>query len=79
MKQIPFITETHNSIVPVVELLEEGILVGLGVDNISDIYMPFMDGDMYTEFRMMAEACRFYDIDKLVDISSTNGKNILAS
>jgi len=74
MKPLPYTTEIHNSIIPVPELLEAGIPVALGVDNLSDIYQPLIDGDMYTEFRMMAEACRFYDIDRLVDIATTGGR-----
>lgn len=74
MKVIPAVAEIHNSIIPVGELLEAGISVGLRVDNLSDIYQPLIDGDMYTELRMLSEACRFYDIDALVKIATTNGK-----
>jgi cytosine/adenosine deaminase-related metal-dependent hydrolase len=45
------------------ELLEAGIAVYLGADNIYDLFMPFTDGDMWFEARMLMEACRFYDID----------------
>lgn len=68
---------THNSIAPVQELLEAGITVGLGIDNINDVYMPFVDGDLWFEMRMLMEACRFYDMDSLVDIATTNGRRIL--
>lgn len=77
MKQLPKQSYLHNSIVPVPELLSEGIPVALGVDNIADIYQPLIDGDMYTELRFLAEANRFYDIDKLVEIATTNGKKAL--
>lgn len=74
MRAVDGLTEIHNSIVPVPELLEAEIAVSLGTDNISDIFQPLVDGDMYTELRMLAEACRFYDIDKLVEIATINGK-----
>ena len=67
----------HNSIANVPEMLEAGVLVGLGVDNIVDFYEPFVDGDMWTELRLMQEACRYYNLDALVEIASTNGAKIL--
>lgn len=77
MKPLAFKTEIHNSIAPVPELLEAGIPVSLGTDNISDIFQPFVDGDMYMELKMLAESCRFYDIVKLVEIATTNGRYAL--
>jgi cytosine deaminase len=67
----------HNSIANVPEMLEAGVLVGLGVDNVLDFYEPYVDGDMWTELRFLQEACRFYIFDPLVDIASTNGRKIL--
>jgi len=68
----------HNSIANVPEMLEAGVLVGLGVDNIADFYEPFVDGDMWIELRLMQEACRYYHLDELVKVASTNGAKILA-
>jgi len=67
----------HNSIANVPEMLEAGVLVGLGADNIYDFYQPFIDGDMYTEIRMLMEACRYYNFDELVKIATMNGEQIL--
>ncbi|OIO19194.1 MAG: hypothetical protein AUJ23_02510 [Candidatus Magasanikbacteria bacterium CG1_02_32_51] len=67
----------HNSIANVPEMLEAGVLVGLGVDNIADFYQPFVDGDMWTELRMLQEACRYYDFEELTKIASSNGAKIL--
>lgn len=79
MRQLDqFNSPVHNSIANVPEMLEAGVLVGLGVDNVGDFYMPFVDGDMWTELRMLQEACRYYDFDNLVKIASTNGAKILA-
>lgn len=68
----------HNSIANVPEMLEAGVLVGLGIDNIADFYEPFVDGDMWIELRLMQEACRYYNLDELVKIASVNGAKILA-
>lgn len=68
---------THNAITPVDELVPAGITVGLGVDNISDIYVPHIDGDMWFELRLLLAACRFTDTEQLVNIATTNGRKIL--
>lgn len=78
MRQLnEFSAPLHNSIANVPEMLEAGIVVGLGVDNIYDFYQPFIDGDLWVETRMLQESCRFYDFDKLVEIASMNGRTIL--
>jgi len=79
MRQLDqFLAPVHNSIANVPEMLEAGVLVGLGVDNIADFYEPFVDGDMWIELRLMQEACRYYNLDELVKIASSNGAKILA-
>jgi len=78
MRQLDqFLAPVHNSIANVPEMLEAGVLVGLGIDNIADFYEPFVDGDMWIELRLMQEACRYYNLDELVKIASTNGAKIL--
>ncbi|MFH0819156.1 MAG: amidohydrolase family protein [Patescibacteria group bacterium] len=78
MRQLdPKIAPLHNSIANVPEMLETGVTVGLGVDNIYDFYQPFIDADMWVEMRMLQEACRYYRFDSLVDIATTNGLEIL--
>ncbi len=67
----------HNSITPVEEMLAAGITVGLGGDNINDIYMPFADGDMWSEMRTLLEACYIRDLDALADIATVNGLKTL--
>lgn len=67
----------HNSLTPVKEMLEAGLTVAIGTDNIQDIYKPFNDGDMWTELRFLLEAQRLYDLDALADIATTNGKKAL--
>ena len=75
MKQRSEMTEPiHNSIAPIMELIEGGVEVMLGVDNIHDLFMPLVDGDMWFECRLMMEAIRCYDLDLISDIAtSTKG------
>ncbi len=78
MRQLDqFTSPVHNSMGNVPEMLAAGVKVGIGVDNIADFYQPFIDGDLWTEMRMMQEACRYYDFDRLVDVATTYGKEIL--
>lgn len=67
----------HNSIAQVDEMLEHGINVAIGTDNISDLFVPEDNGDLFEEVLMMASACRFYDIEKLAEIATLNGKKTL--
>jgi cytosine/adenosine deaminase-related metal-dependent hydrolase len=53
----------HNSIAPFPKFHQAGVRCYLGIDNIADLFMPMVDGDIWTECRMMMEACRFYDIN----------------
>ena len=69
MKQNRFkYSPIHNSIAPVNILLEAGVEVKLGIDNISDLFMPLVDGDLWFETRLLMEATRIYDINKIVSI-----------
>lgn len=78
MRQLDeFTAPVHNSLANVPEMIEAGILVGMGADNINDYYQPFIDGDMYTEMRILQEACRYYNFEELVKIASVNGNKIL--
>lgn len=78
MRQLDqFTSPVHNSIANVPEMLEAGVLVGIGVDNVLDYYEPFVDGDMWTEVRFLQEACRYYNFEETVKIASINGAKIL--
>ena len=70
MKQLEMNGPLHNSIAPVPRLLDAGIHVVLGVDNVYDLFMPIVDGDMWFECRLLMEACRFYDLKAVADIAS---------
>jgi len=67
----------HNSIAQVDEMLEHGINVSIGTDNISDIFVPEDNGDLFEEVSMMASACRFYNIEKLAQIATVNGEKTM--
>lgn len=69
MKQLEMSAPLHNSIGPVVKLKEAGVPVFMGADNIADLFMPMVDGDMWFETRMLMEACRYYDVEALAEIA----------
>jgi hypothetical protein len=50
-----------------VKLREAGVRTYLGVDNVHDLFMPMVDGDIWTEARMLMESTRFYDIDAVAE------------
>ena len=62
----------HNSLGPVNVFLENNVNIGLGVDNIQDIFMPFCDGDFEFEMRLLSEAARIYDPDVLLKIAGND-------
>lgn len=61
----------HNSIAPVARLLEHGIDVAMGIDNIADLFMPIVDGDMWFECRALMETCRFYELETVAKLATT--------
>lgn len=65
MKQLPMAGPLHNSIAPFQKLRDAGVRCYLGIDNVHDLFMPMVDGDIWTECRMLMESCRFYDIDSV--------------
>ncbi|CAA6809349.1 MAG: Cytosine deaminase (EC [uncultured Campylobacterales bacterium] len=76
MKPLDKLAPLHNSIAPLNNLLDADINLFLGIDNIADLFMPMVDGDMYTESRLLMEACRFYDIETVAKIA-TNRRGII--
>jgi cytosine/creatinine deaminase len=68
MRQLEMQAPLHNSIAPVPKLLDSGVPVYLGVDNVYDLFMPLVDGDLWFESRLLMEACRFYDIDRVAKL-----------
>lgn len=68
---------SHNSMTPVDEMVPAGITVAFGTDNINDIYKPYSDGHLWTELRVMLEACHFYNVEELARIATVNGLKVL--
>ena len=68
---------SHNALTPVDELLERGLTVAIGSDNICDVYKPFCDGDMINELRLLIDGCKIYDSDALLNICVYNGLEII--
>ena len=70
MKQLDMTGPLHNSIAPFAPCSWIcGVPVFLGVDNIADLFMPIVDGDMWFECRMLMEATRFYDIESVAQVA----------
>jgi len=70
-------TVTHNSISPVDELVPAGVMVGIGTDNIADLYLPFGFGSMQEELLQLIRCTRILDPDILTAIATSNGRHIL--
>lgn len=69
---------THNSIAPWDRALAHGVNVAIGTDNVSDLYMPLSDGDIWKEVDTLINAVRFQgDLLKIVDILTVNGRKAL--
>lgn len=71
------LTPTHNPVTPLDEMHPHGITVGLGIDNIGDIFMAFNDANLWNDLRLLMECNRFYEVDELVKIATVNGRKIL--
>ncbi len=67
----------HNSITPVEEMLEAGVNVAVGTDNISDIVVPEDNGDLFEEIKLLASAVRLYEVDKLAKVATVNGYKVM--
>jgi len=68
---------SHNATTPVDELLEWGLTVAIGSDNIHDVYKPYCDGSMMFELRLLLESCKIYVPETLLDIATINGRKVL--
>lgn len=69
MKSLERPAPLHNSIAPVEKLLDAGVDCYLGVDNLNDLFLPINDGDLWVECRILMEACRFYDIERVAKLA----------
>lgn len=76
-KRAETLSPGHNAIAPVEEMVEAGVNVAMGTDNVSDAVLPWTHGDMWTEFRMIATACHLNHFDEMVKIATVNGRKAL--
>ena len=81
MKQLGMNAPLHNSIAPFPKLMAAGVPCYMGVDNIHDLFMPIVDGDMWFECRILMEACRFYDVEKVAELACAKipGRSLAAA
>jgi len=63
-----YLAPIHNSIAPVKILLDEGVDIKLGIDNIEDLFMPLVDGDIWFETRLLMEATRIYNHEDIINL-----------
>jgi len=70
MKPMPGLAPIHNSIAPLQVLVDNGVDVALGIDNIADLFMPLVDADMWFECRLLMEATRCYNLDLISTIAT---------
>jgi cytosine deaminase len=68
MEQLDMQVQMSNSLPPVPLCLEENVRVVYGSDNTEDPFMPFSDGDPWYEARLLMDACRIYQAEKVADI-----------
>lgn len=71
MRQLrPLVGPTGNSIARLLDMLEAGLHVRLGSDNIADICSPSTTADLVDELFVLSAALRFYDIDVLARLAA---------
>ncbi|WDR07101.1 hypothetical protein PSQ90_06615 [Devosia rhodophyticola] len=71
MRQLrPLHTPTYNCIPRVLELLEAGVHVRVGTDNIADICSPSTTADLVDEIFVLSAAIRFYQTDILAKLAA---------
>ncbi len=70
MRQLrPLETPTHNSMARVWDIVDKGIPVSLGTDNIADVFLPCTTSNMYDQLACLADSLRFYDSEVLAKIA----------
>ena len=68
---------TRNALTPADELAKAGIPVAIGTDNIADYMLPFSDGDMWEELKLLITGCRYTNIEEAINIATRNGRIVL--
>ncbi len=68
---------TRNAITPADELAKAGVPVAVGTDNIADYMLPFSDGDMWEELKLLITGCRYTNLEEAINIATRNGRMVL--
>jgi cytosine deaminase len=71
----------YNSITRVKELLDAGIHVAMGTDNIRDIFYPLGNGSMLRELHVLATSVRltgYGDAERLIKMGTEEGAKLMA-
>src|SRR5699024_11012307 len=63
---------TRNALTPVDELSAAGIRVAIGTDNIADYMLPFSDGDMWEELKLLITGCRYTELEQVIRVATEN-------
>lgn len=76
MRQLrPALTPTHNLIVRALELVEAGVHLRLGSDNIADMCSQSTTSDLTHEVFTLSAAIRYYKFDILANIAARQALN----
>ena len=71
MRQLrPVKSPIHNSMARILEMVEAGVEVRIGTDNICDVFVPSSDGYILTEIKILSNAIRFYIINVLAKLAA---------
>jgi cytosine/adenosine deaminase-related metal-dependent hydrolase len=71
MRQLrPIVSPTDNSIPRILELLEAGVHVRLGSDNVADICSPSTTADLLDEVFVLTAAIRYYELGALARLAA---------
>ena len=71
MRQLrPIKSPIHNSMARILEMLDAGVEVKIGTDNICDVFVPSSDGCMLTEIKILSNAIRFYIMNVLAKLAT---------
>jgi hypothetical protein len=54
----------------ILEMLDAGVEVKIGTDNICDVFVPSSDGCMLTEIKILSNAIRFYIMNVLAKLAT---------
>ena len=70
MRRLTFLqAPIHHGVAEVLEMVQHGVTVRLGTDNVDDLFLPTTTPDPRAEVARLAEALRFYDPSVLAKLA----------